>query len=273
MSQEEHAEEREEDLSSMTDEQLDAALKGEEEAQQEAPEEEKPEEDGRPKMVPHQALHEERERRKAQERRTAEIERETQELRNWQRQMMERMTQSQQRQQEEEPSLDEDPIGRLDSQLAKILQRDQERTESERQRQQQEAVSQYVNTNVSQFRQQTPDYDNALQFLTDARSRELDAAGYTSTEIQQIINAEANSIVGRAIQNRANPAAMAYQMAVARGYQKPADETGKMATIAKGQETARTSGAGKAKQSLTPEDLLNMSDDEFDKHFDKVMRG
>ncbi len=261
------------DVAQMDDTALDAALQGKEtEEASETTEATETTEDGRPKFVPHAALHEERLKRQA-------IEKEAADLRNWQRQMMERFQAAEARKAQEDapkpPSLDDDPIGAIVHKLDTVEGRLQE---DQRQRQLQaeaQAWNQYVERDRQQFMAQAPDYTDALNHLAENRATMYRAMGYQDHEVNALLNQDANAFAARARQTGMSLSAMLYQAATAVGYQKPAagqDTTTKLATIARGQETTRNAGAGKAKASLTPADLLAMSDNDFLANFDKVMK-
>jgi hypothetical protein len=254
----------------MDDTALDAALQGKETPEAEA-ETAETTEDGRPKFVPHAALHEERLKRQASEKEAAD-------LRNWQRQMMERFQAAEARKAEEEapkpPSLDDDPIGAIVHKLDTVEGRLQE---DQRQRQLQaeaQAWNQYVERDRQQFMAQAPDYTDALNHLAENRATMYRAMGYQDHEVNALLNQDANAFAARARQTGMSLSAMLYQAATAVGYQRPAGQqpADKLATIQRGQETTRNAGAGKAKASLTPADLLAMSDNDFLANFEKVMK-
>lgn len=262
------------DVAQMDDTALDAALHGkpeEETTEAETTEATETTDDGRPKYVPHAALHEERLKRQA-------IEKEAADLRNWQRQMMERFQAAEARKAQEDapkpPSLDEDPIGAIVHKLDTVEGRLQE---DQRQRQLQaeaQAWNQYVERDRQQFMAQAPDYTDALNHLAENRATMYRAMGYQDHEVNALLNQDANAFAARARQTGMSLSAMLYQAATAAGYQRAAGQqpSNKLATIARGQETTRNAGAGKAKASLTPADLLAMSDSDFLANFDKVMK-
>jgi len=254
------------DVAALDDAALDTALKG---PPEEAPAEEAEATEEKPKFVPHAALHEERLKRQA-------LERETTELRNWQRQMLERFNAAEEAKRQAElpqpPSMDDDPVGYL-AHETKTTRELLERERVERQQRDEQAQWQaYVQHDRQAFVAQTPDFDTAIQFLAESRQRQYEALGYSPHEVQQALNNDALGIATTARERRQSPSVILYNLARAAGYTPPEDTASKLATIAKGQETTRTAGAGKAKAQLTPADLLNMSPEDFDKHWDKVMR-
>lgn len=261
------------DVAQMDDTALDAALQGKEteEATQEVPEGEE-----KPKFVPHAALHEEREKRKAIERKAAELE-------AWQRQMMERfqaaearrMAQEEEAQRPKIPAVDEDPIGHITGKLGVL---EETLTQSQQALQQQAeaaAWNAYVERDRAQFTAQNPDFEAAANHLVQARAAQYQAIGFSGPELQQALNMDAQGVAARARALGQSPHQMIYNLAMAAGYQKAAteDAAAKLDTIQRGQETTRTAGAGRAKAALTPADLLNMSPADFERHWDSVMRG
>ena len=260
------------DVAQMDDAALDAALQGKpEETVEETAE--TPEEKEKPKFVPHAALHEERVKRQS-------LEKEAADLRNWQRQMMDRIQQAEMQRQMDAapkpPSLEDDPIGAIVHKLDTVEGRLQQQAQQAQVQAEAQAWNQYVERDRQQFMAQAPDYPEAINHLAENRATYYRAMGFGDHEINNLLNQDANAFAVRARQTGMSLSQMLYNAAKAAGYQQqPAGEetAAKLATIAKGQETTRTAGAGRAKASLTPADLLNMSPEDFNKHWDKVMKG
>lgn len=266
------------DIAQMDDTALDAALQGKEttEGAQDAPDINAKDEQGRPKFVPHAALHEERETRKKAEARAAELE-------TWQRQMMARFQEAEARKAEQAaeaqrpkiPTVDEDPIGHIVGRLDEVQNLTVEQQNWARQQAEQAQWSGYVQQDRQQFVAQNPDFEAAVGHLAQNRQAMYEAMGYSPSQVQMAMAQDAQNVGLTARQTGQSPSQLLYNLARAAGYQKAPVEgaAAKLETIQRGQETTRNAGAGKAKASLDPKDLLNMSDEEFDLHFDKVMRG
>lgn len=124
------------------------------------------------------------------------------------------------------------------------------------------------------YRQQQPDYDEAINHVVNARAKELSLYGLPPAQIQQEIVDEALDIVRSAVAQGRDPAELGYQIALSRGY-RPAQageaapaQSGAAATleaIAKAQGASKSlgSGGGSTPQQLNDAALAAMSDDEF----------
>ncbi|MEL6361719.1 MAG: hypothetical protein AAFR21_11595 [Pseudomonadota bacterium] len=114
------------------------------------------------------------------------------------------------------------------------------------------------------FKESTPDYPEAAQFLVQSREKELRAMGYVEREIQAQIAHDANEIYNRAEQLGENPAKFLYDQSVARGYVR-ADKN-KIQALKSAQEATQsvgTSSGGPQNGGLTVERIANMSEEEF----------
>lgn len=233
--------------------------------QAEKPEEKK--EQPRQKLVPHEALHEERMRRQALARQFAE-EREA-------RIRLEERFQILTQQPENVPNVEEDPVGyfqheqeQKDARLQRIERELYERQQSEQyQRYQSHVLNTYKNS-VTEAETSHPDFKDAYNFLINSRVKELEAAGYPHAQAVELTHNDEFNIVANAVQNGQNPAVIAYQVAQARGYTpKSKAPTGadKLDKIEKGQnENKSLSGArGGSVGDASIDSLLGMSDDDF----------
>lgn len=238
------------------------------EAPKEEAKEEAPKKDPSERTVPHGALHEERERRKA-------ADRENQALRQQQAVMADRyqqlMAAIQQSQQPQIPSKDVDPLANIDGRLAQAEQQAQqfqrelhEGRQREAAQRQQQAFGAYVAAQEAAFAKETPDYKDALEFAKESRIKELEAAGYAPNQVAFIVNRDAAAIAWDAIQMGKNPAEAIYAIAQSRGYTKKAPAQEKVATLQKGTQAAKTLGNGTGPAGLpTMEQVANMDEDEF----------
>jgi hypothetical protein len=142
--------------------------------------------------------------------------------------------------------------------------------------QQQNNYQQQVSAMEAQFAQDNSDYYDAYAHLTETRTAELNAMGKFGSDADTQLQREAQWIVQEAVQAGKNPAEAVYGMAKVRGFvSKPNGGGGGGLTPAKTlKETAQNlensntlaSAPGKVlKSDMTTEDLLGMTDDEFDK--------
>jgi hypothetical protein len=137
----------------------------------------------------------------------------------------------------------------------------------------------------ARYRQEKPDYDDAINHVIHMRANELALYGLAPAQIQQTIAEEATEIIRSAVQQGRDPAELGYQIALSRGYQialsrgyRPAEGDGKteakpnggaQATIdaiarAKASGKSLGAGGGGSPKTLTAEALAALSDDEFE---------
>lgn len=135
-----------------------------------------------------------------------------------------------------------------------------------------------VSASEAEYRQQQPDYDNAIQHVVEARARELALYGLAPAQIQQTIADEAMDIVRSAVAQGRNPAELGYQIALSRGYRpqqaedQPAAQptSGAAATVAalgaaKASSRSLGQAAGSTPQQLNAEAIVALSPDEFER--------
>lgn len=238
------------------------------------------------KMVPHAALHEEREMRKAAERSREE------ERQRWEQrfeQLLQRMPPGQQApaqpagQQPEIPAFEADPVshivGTLKQQGANQQQIMQALQAHAAQAQQQQLVTQLQNWAVGQeteFAAENPDYSSATDWFKANRRAELRAIGMPADQVEQQLHRDRLEIAAMANQRSMSFPRVVMDMARARGYTpKPAeaaapaapDAAEKIAAVAAGQQQSRSLGnaRGTAPAPMTAARLLEMSDNDFEK--------
>lgn len=127
---------------------------------------------------------------------------------------------------------------------------------------------------------QKPDFGDALTWLSDFRSKQLQAMSLIDERfaspagINQQINSELRAIVAAAKQKSLNPAEVVHNMAISYGFKaKAADQQNttlpeQLAKVATAQEAAKTVGAAPGRSggdALTPEAIAAMSAAEFDR--------
>lgn len=241
-------------------------------------------EDGpKSETVPHGQFHRERERRKQAEQRASELEERFNKLAA---RVTELSTVQAKPAEEEKPRSDEpDPSNPLE-QIAWLVKevREGRMSREEAQKQAREdgerhTFAQNIKAVEDAYKEQTPDYEQALQFAAKSRDDEL-ALMYpqmTGDQRQQYILQEWGAITRNAMATGQNPAEMAYRFAQMRGYRRadPQPEpspapANPVAEIAQQEETrkaamslGKTGGGITNTGAITPEQLLDMSDDEF----------
>lgn len=234
-----------------------------------AKDEEQPQEKGG--QVPQGALHAEREKRKTAE---AEAKRFREQLDA----IAAMRAQVASRQPEPLPESDDAGVQHLRERLAQLEQAQTRTSQSLDNQRLDQAESQQLQAAIAsseaEFRQTQADYDNAVQYVIEARARELQLHGLNQVEISQAIADEAQDIVRSAIRQGRSPAEMAYQIAQSRGYRPEATQTtrqpqgGAAATVAaiaaaKAQGRSLGQASGTTPQTLNADALAAMTDDEF----------
>jgi hypothetical protein len=254
--------------------------------------EEAPKGQERAKDPLHQAMHEEREKRKGLQRQIEQerIERARLEERTNIILQQLRGYGPQQQPQPEPPKVpdpEEDVFGAvkhlMQKQQATDAQIEAYKRQEMQQRQQAEQV-QYMTGALrhheARAREQAPDYDDAMKYFAEVRAADLKAQGITDPQrINQIITQQDLQHIDYALRNRADPAALAYQRAMALGYKKasPTAEQnrapdGKFASadlsrVAAGQAASKTLAGGGAREGgvvIDAKALASMSESEFE---------
>jgi len=191
------------------------------------------------------------------------------------RERTDRMLQAQQAPAEPAPTVEEDPIAVLENIQNQMNQDRQTQAEQNQQAQQQrqaadafQALTNRVREGEAAFEAANPDYKAAANHAWSTKQAQLSAQGYGPNEIQSMIQQEAYTMAQRSIEVGVNPAQSVYDLAKTMGYQ-PAGDT--IANVEAGQEAASSlDGGGKTLSNVTAEELGSMSDEEFDKNFEKV---
>jgi hypothetical protein len=248
------------------------------------------------KMVPHGAMHQEREGRKAAEAENARL---TEQMTLLQQQIEKATSEIEAIKNPVEPekTVDEqiaalpDPIEDPEGfkvALAQVIkpqadQVDQVQQQVQQQVQRQAAVN-YAAQVENSFRQQTPDYDDALNFAVESRKAELRIWGVPEDQIGVSIHDELATVVNNSIANRTNHAQQIYEFAKLRGYKGPTpapaeQEADRMDKLAATQQTqaSLSSAGGQSTGGYTLAALANMSEAELAKvpqsEIDRVMAG
>lgn len=244
-----------------------SADKGAETAQKDAPAEE-------PKMVPLQALHEERARIKQMR---SELEAEKRARAADMEKLQKRLEILAKGPDPEPPAFEQDPASHLKYQLDSVQERlaqqqkiDQERQQQAEQQAAFQRLAQQIDASERHFVQQTPDYQDALQHLRTMRVRELtEGFGVDQSLAAQQAERELMEFAIANAQRGVNPAEAAYRIAGVRGYAKKAAPAQtaqeKLETQQRGAAAKSLGGGGSPAKGLSIEALAAMSEDEFAK--------
>jgi len=201
----------------------------------------------------------------------------------------------------EQEAYDNDPVGfmksktdAMEAELRKLrdegkLTEEQQQQALEQQRQM-AALTMQIATQVNEFKQTTPDYEDAFNFLFEARLKEYAALGITNpAQVNQTFSQESYALAQAAMANKRNPGEAVYALAQARGYVKKdttaatdeATQSGKNDTLTQqldklenGQKAAQTLSGGGArnKGEVTLSDIEQMSEAEEDAFFEAMAR-
>lgn len=224
------------------------------------------------KTVPIHALHEERERRKAIDKRARDLEIENAKFRE-RFSILEKLN-GKGEEPKGPPKPEEDIFGAF-SHLSQTVQSLQQKlAEGEQASKQEGQVAQLVRhyqDDAAQFVAKTPDYMDAYNFLIRSRAEELMALGYESrADLEDALKNEEISIATLAFQKGKSPASVIYDLAQKRGYKKAdpkAAAEAKLDTIERGsglnKSLSAASGAS-GDDEMTAERLLSMPNDEFE---------
>jgi chromosome segregation ATPase len=226
-----------------------------------------------PKMVPLQALHEERARIKQMR---SELEAERKARASDMEKLQKRLEILAKGPDPEPPAFEQDPASHLKYQLDSVQERlaQQQKLDQERQLQaeQQAAfqrLAQQIDASERHFVQQMPDYQDALKHLRESLKREqTEVFGLDEAQAAQRVERELLDFAIANAQRGANPAEAAYRIAGLRGYtKKAAAQTAqeKLETQQRGAAAKSLGGGGSPAKGLSIEALAAMSEDEFAK--------
>lgn len=240
----------------------------EKEAEKEAPKIEEKKEEPKEKMVPHQALHEERERRKELQQKMGSMEARFQEL-------VEKLNPK-----EKIPTIEEDPVTNIDTRIREVERVLTTQNEVQQRQSHENAIVNAYKGAAQEFAKNTPDFGAAYNHYISNRTAELEAMGLNPQEADQQVKQEEFHVAFRCLQTGENPAERLYEAARIRGYAKKEEppqgaqtSDKRIETITKGQQAAKISSGSSASGKMTLEALSEMDDDEFIKNWDKIVHG
>lgn len=215
------------------------------------------------KVVPLSALHEARGREREAKARANQLEQQVQGLMRQQHEMLQRMNAPQQ----QRPGPD-DPLGGIQHDI-QAVQQNQRQFQEQQQRQAQEnyaqaqraAFGQAVIAHEAAFKEQQPDAEEGIKFWKNSLVTELEASGMAKGEAMQRADWEAAKLAWESMQRGDNPAEVAYNRGVARGY---VANKQKLAMQKEGQQASMpNAGGGKSGGPPSLEALLKMDSATF----------
>ena len=177
------------------------------------------------------------------------------------------------------PDPNADPIGALEH-IKRIADAQAEQQRQEQSRSAQEAamlrqvqtIADAMRDAEEDFRDDNPDYDDAVGFLRDQVMAELIDNGFSKSEALEKMNRDFLGLVPTALKAGKNPAEVAYKMAQKRGFKGLDKAAAKIETIRQGQSAARSLSAGgqQAAKPLSVTNVANLKGAAFDAAFDKL---
>jgi hypothetical protein len=244
---------------------------GQQEGQQPEQTEQQPEAK-KDNLVPHQALHEQRERRKAAEKRARDLEIENAKFKE--RFSIVEKLYGDKAEAKGPPKPEEDIFGafeHLSKGLETVNKQLADRDAATKQEAQRNELVGHYKNDAAKFTTANPDYKDAYNHLLGSRARELMALGYEDqAELERALQNEEISIATMAFEKGKSPAEVIYSLAKERGYKKAdpkADTEAKLDTIERGsalnKSLSSASGAS-GDNEMTAESLLAMPNDEFE---------
>lgn len=223
------------------------------------------------------ALHEERQRRKeeqaarkASDERAADLERRL----------------AQYEKQKDVIDEDDDPVESLKRKQEQIENVLLAQFESRKKQQQDSEYWKKVTDSEKAFKEDVPDFDDAISFLANTRKEELKDLGFNEQEANQTLSDEIRWIANKAYADEVNPAERFYNLAKRRGFKTETKEEvkednailEKLNNIEKGIKTNKQlpPASKSVKQDLTPEALADMNIDvlgnpDFGSAWEKIM--
>lgn len=176
------------------------------------------------------------------------------------------------------PDSEVDPIGYQQYEINKLKESNKQLNDylaSQHKTAQQQAAKQaFLQTykqSAQQFAAQTPDFNDAYNYIVEARTREFVAAGYTKAEADALVVEDEMAIASRAFNDKVNPAQRVYDLAKARGYtnqKAPIKAAPKnLDDVKRGMNNAKSlkSGGGEVgEKSAGMDDIDGMNFKEFD---------
>lgn len=234
-------------------------------------------EEAKPKVVPLEALHEERNRRKELDRKFRDMELENARF----RERFAILEKASQAKPEAAPDPEQDFIGAVRHQgetIQQLNKRLEERDAADLQAVQRAGLVRQYASATAEFEQTTPDFRPAYSHLLQSRAKELQLLGYGPAEVQEAIQAEELQIATLAFQRGMNPGEIIYSLARERGYVRKDDRAAaeaaaaKLDNIERGQQANKSlsnAGGSNGDVEMTAERLLAMPLHEFEVWIDK----
>lgn len=231
------------------------------------------------KVVPIHALHESRAKEREARAQNAQLQ---QQLRELQRQQQEFMARVNQPQQPAVPSYDEDPLRNMhgniqqtQKQLQELADQNKRELAAREQQAQMQQFAQAVRSAAADFEAREPGANDGINFWKQSLLKEYEASGLGRQQAVQRVLREEFELAYQAMQVGDNPAEVAFNRAVARGY-VPGGKKLEMQKAGQG-AALPTASSGKGGGLPSLEALLKMDPKDFSKatsgdNWEKLLR-
>ncbi len=172
------------------------------------------------------------------------------------------------------PTIEDDPVTNIDYRLQQAEAFQQQFNQNQQQQYVQEQVVGSYKAKAAEFANENKDFGDAYAHLLKGRISELKILGFDENSAIQFAQNEEFQIAQAALQQGANPAERLYQIAKQRGWQaKRSDAPVKdLKVIEKGQQKSKPGSGSPPSGELSLEALAEMSDDDFNANWDKLMK-
>lgn len=218
------------------------------------------------RVVPHGAFHAEREERKKAQAQARAFENQ---LNQERQQYLMHLAQRQQAQAPQPPKFEEAPLENLKhgidttaQQLANIQQHQARQQWEQQQRAQFEQFTNTVRSQADSYIREQPEAGEAIKFLKHGRYQEYKGMGMDEQAAVQRVLQDELDLSAWALERGENPAKVAHEMAVARGYK---DSKQKLEMQRQGQGASLPTGGGRSGGLPSLEALLKMDSKDFAK--------
>lgn len=241
--------------------------------------------DAQGRYVPHAAMHQERERRKAAEAKAHALE--IQMAKAEERlQLLNDLAYGPQGQQQQQPQARRDPDADVDPEtdIFEAVRRLQKQTAKQKQAETNVQLNRAYQQDALRFKEKHPDLVEAYQHLAASRDRELAIMGMTDAAQRKAqVLAEEQSLVLRALQAGESPTKILYDLAVSKGWSPhgagaqhvwvpDSRAVEHVQNLQRGQAASAslTGAGGSAGAGLTVAQIANMPDDQFERLINKM---
>lgn len=233
----------------------------------------------RKQFVPLGALQKERANRQEQQQQNAVLLERLTKILETQQQAQQPQVKQEEPQKIEIPAFVDDPEGHIEglkrqfqAELDQLRQGTAQVTQQQQAQHQLQQLAATVTQHETAYRQSNPDYDQALEFFNQRKTAEYMALGLDAAAASQQLARDYQGLAIRAQQTNSNPAQMLHNIAKALGFtpqQQQQQQLGKKPPTSLSDVNGSTR-APDQRGSVTAKDIVNMSNEDFDKFFNEM---